>query len=233
MYISDLGIVLSVDKLQEDALIVNIFSQKYGLCSGVVRGIKNKHIYIAGNLIKFEKKARLSDHIGSIKSEIVKAFGSMVIHDKLKLYALNSIVNLIRLAIKPSQEYSELFLSLLEYISNKFDLYDYIIMELNILREMGYGLTLDSCVVTGSRDDLIYVSPKSGHAVSATSGERYKNLMLRLPEFLKLGAFPIHLQEIEDAFNLTGYFLKRYIVNDNMVLFHRELLKAEFLKILA
>ena len=84
--------------------------------------------------------------------------------------------------------------------------------EVLLLDELGFGLDLESCAATGSRDELIYVSPKSGRAVSREAGEPYRERLLPLPAFLAgppTGrAAPARLQE---AFHLTGYFLERHV----------------------
>jgi DNA repair protein RecO (recombination protein O) len=82
--------------------------------------------------------------------------------------------------------------------------------ELQLLSELGFGLDLDRCAATGASGDLIYVSPKSGRAVSRTAGEPWADKMLRLPVFLReRGALPAG-NDVADGFALTGYFLARH-----------------------
>jgi DNA repair protein RecO (recombination protein O) len=82
--------------------------------------------------------------------------------------------------------------------------------ELDFLAELGFGLDLSSCAATGATQDLIYVSPRSGRAVSRTGGEAYKEKLLRLPAFLRIEDAPASAADIADAFALTGFFLDRH-----------------------
>jgi DNA repair protein RecO (recombination protein O) len=82
--------------------------------------------------------------------------------------------------------------------------------ELDFLAELGFGLDLGSCAATGATADLIYVSPKSGRAVSGDAGEAYRDRLLRLPAFLHTGAEPESASDLADAFSLTGFFLDRH-----------------------
>jgi DNA repair protein RecO (recombination protein O) len=84
--------------------------------------------------------------------------------------------------------------------------------ELRLLGEVGFGLDLERCAATGERNDLVYVSPKSGSAVSAAAGEPYKDKLLKLPAFLLSGKdFAAPPEEVADGFALTGYFLEKYV----------------------
>lgn len=82
--------------------------------------------------------------------------------------------------------------------------------ELAFLAELGFGLDLSSCVATGETADLIYVSPRSGRAVSRTAGEAYRDKLMRLPGFLRTDDEPASAADLADAFVLTGFFLERY-----------------------
>src|SRR5207302_2872515 len=59
--------------------------------------------------------------------------------------------------------------------------------ELLLLAELGFGLDLERCAVTGGNDDLVAVSPRSGRAVSAAEAEPYAGKLLALPTFLRQG----------------------------------------------
>ena len=82
--------------------------------------------------------------------------------------------------------------------------------ELNFLAELGFGLDLSSCAATGATDDLIYVSPRSGRAVSRAGGEAYRDRLMRLPPFLQSEGEPESARDLADAFALTGFFLDRH-----------------------
>jgi DNA repair protein RecO (recombination protein O) len=95
--------------------------------------------------------------------------------------------------------------------------------ELLLLAELGYGLDLDSCAVSGANDDLVAVSPKSGRAVSAAEAEPYAGKLLPLPSFIRAGG-PATWQEIDDGLALTGHFLERDLLTDRA----RPILEARF-----
>jgi DNA repair protein RecO (recombination protein O) len=82
--------------------------------------------------------------------------------------------------------------------------------ELNFLAELGFGLDLSSCAATGATEDLIYVSPRSGRAVSRAGGEAYRDRLMRLPSFLQGEGEPESARDLADAFALTGFFLDRH-----------------------
>ena len=82
--------------------------------------------------------------------------------------------------------------------------------ELAFLAELGFGLDLSSCAATGATDDLIYVSPRSGRAVSRAAGEAYRDKLMRLPAFLRADEEPASAADLADAFALTGFFLERH-----------------------
>jgi DNA repair protein RecO (recombination protein O) len=82
--------------------------------------------------------------------------------------------------------------------------------EFGFLAELGFGLDLAACAATGATSDLIYVSPRSGRAVSRAAGEPYRDRLMRLPEFLRANAEPASAAELADAFALTGFFLDRH-----------------------
>ena len=84
--------------------------------------------------------------------------------------------------------------------------------ELLVLDELGFGLDLTRCAATGRRDDLVYVSPKTGRAVSREAGAQWHDKMLALPAFLRRGeTLGADLAAIEEAFRLTGFFLTRHV----------------------
>lgn len=229
MNISDKGIIISTKSFQEDSAIITVFTRENGLCSGIVKKIKspkNSHIYLAGNYVDFTWNARLSTHIGSVRCELIRSYGSKAMHSKLKLYAMNSVLHLLQACLKPHEKYTDLFDIMHEYISQEnFSFLSYIKTELFLLQEIGYSLDLEACAATGSTENLIYVSPKSGKAVCEAAGKDYHHLMLPLPQFLHLDENIACPQQIRDAMNLTGYFFKRHVFQDIKEPMHREMFR--------
>lgn len=215
MHIKDTAIILSKRILQENSAIINFFTKRHGIYAGVVKNISSKksHIYQIGNIVDFLWNARLEEHIGIAKCEILLSSHHFM-HNKTRLYALNSLFAMITSSFQERIPHEEFFLLLENYLrsaSNEFKIMDYIFLEGKILEESGYGLDLRQCVVTGEEGNLAYVSPKSARAVSLAAGLPYHDLLLKLPECATTGKEPKTLQELEDLFDLLLYFFQRYI----------------------
>ena len=139
---------------------------------------------------------------------------------------MNSLLSLIQAALKPHEKYTALFDVVHQYAAaSEFSLLDYIKTELFILQEIGYSLDLSACASTGSTENLIYVSPKSGKAVCAEAGGPYEDMMLKLPSFLHLEQDTQCLIQIRDALNLTGYFFKRHVFMSSKETMAREMFR--------
>lgn len=219
MNFQDIGIIISKKPLKEHLYLLAVFTKYHGLYTSVARtSSKSAAIYCEGNLINFIWKARLLEHIGSAKCELIKSYSSYFMMNKTKLYAFNSIISLIKIAFHEREPHYDFFLLLDRYLSSNitnFDIRLYINVELEILRHAGYGLQLVSCVVTGDTDDLCYVSPKSGNAVSRSAGRDYADKLLAFPKILLNLGNVESLVEVTQALNLTSYFLDRYIYRNN------------------
>ncbi|MGI4776401.1 MAG: DNA repair protein RecO [Janthinobacterium lividum] len=218
MNFQDIGIIIAKKSLKENLNVITLFTKSHGLYSGVVRGSSKKSasIYSEGNLVDFFWQARLHDHLGSARCEHLKSYNSTFIFNKTRLYAFNSIISLIKLAFFEREPHNNFFPIFEHYLANSsrspsFKILDYINIELAILKEAGYGLQLGSCVVSGSRENLRYVSPKSGNAVSFEEGKKYADKLLLLPKFLTRSLSDKSNAEVKQAFDLTSYFLGRYI----------------------
>ncbi len=218
MNFRDQGIIISKKPLKERSYIVTIFTETHGIYSGVLNQYTKKtgDSLAEGNLVDFFWNARLHEHIGSVKAELIKSYNSHLLMNKTKLYAFNSITSILKLAFCERAPHNNLFPSLLafmESLKQEFSFFEYIRLELEILAEAGYKLQLDRCAATGLTEDLHYVSPKSGCAVSKTAGAPYSDKLLILPKFL--AGCAMEQAAIADALKLTSYFLNRYILADN------------------
>lgn len=235
MKVQGRAIIISKRLLEENSAIVNIFSKDHGLYSGVVSRLKGKSgidIHQIGNLVDFHWNARLEKHIGTLRCELVTSYSSKLMYDKHKLYSLNSLLSILSSSLRPHDKHPNLFDEVMNYIdklaSSKFSFLDYIKLELSILSEVGYSLDISRCCSSGSMEDLIYVSPKSGRAVSRGAGAPYANKLLPLPSFLASEYEPENGEEVRIAFDLTGYFFKRYIFKDGAEPAQREMLACAF-----
>jgi len=217
MNFRDQGIIISKKPLKERSYIVTIFTENHGIYSGVLTQYTKKtgDSLAEGNLVDFFWNARLHEHIGSIKAELIKSYNAQLLMNKTKLYAFNSITSILNIAFCERAPHNNLFpalLAFMESLKQEFSFSEYIKLEIEILAEAGYKLQLNKCVATGLADDLHYVSPKSGCAVSKNVGAPYSDKLLILPKFL--AGDILDKDSTTDALNLTSYFLNRYILVD-------------------
>ncbi len=218
MRFTDNAILLSVTKYSESTAICRLFGRDYGLISGAVRGAmskKQRGNYQVGNVLKVEWSARLAEHLGSLKCENLAAISAYFMQDNLRLSALNSLVSLTQQTMAEHDPHPMLYdalIILLEKMKHGDGswLIDYARFELQLLSECGFQLELSRCVVTGEVENLAYVSPKSGCAVTAHAAGAYKARLLKLPSFFvnDEGAEEPVLEDVKAAFALTGYFLE-------------------------
>jgi len=214
---TDDGIVLSARKHGEGAAIVSLLTVDHGRHAGLVRGGSGKRargIYEPGNQVSATWKARLEEHLGSYSCELIKTHAALILDDQLRLAGLSSACAVTETALPEREPHPSLYESLLDLLNGLASadwLAHYVVWELDLLRELGFGLDLSSCAATGQADELVYVSPKSGQAVSVSAGEPYKNKLLRLPDFLINGAAVAENENVQQGLELTGYFLDRHV----------------------
>ncbi len=201
-------------------MVVRVLSHHHGVYAGVVKGAHsktNRGLYQPGNILTVTWQARLAEHIGMIKAEMVEPVAALVMQDAMKLAALTSACTLIETAMPERHPYPVLYKHLRIFLHHLLHADDwqenYAKLELAILAESGFGLDLTECAATGRTDDLIYVSPKSGRAVCRDAGEPYKDKLLPLPDFLLHGSItPLQKdEEILAGLRLSGYFLEHWL----------------------
>jgi len=219
---NDTAIILSVRKHGENSAVVRALASQHGVYAGVIRGANsksNRGIIQPGNIVNLTWQARLSEHIGSFKAELSKANTAHIMNDEMKLAALSSACAMIELSLPERHPYPRLYQLFYRFLNDLLDdsdwLRDYVLLELDLLAETGFGLDLAQCAATGTDVELIYVSPKSARAVSKQAGEPYKEKLLPLPKFILENAVSeTHLQykEILAGLRLSGYFLEHSLL---------------------
>jgi DNA repair protein RecO (recombination protein O) len=210
----DEGVLLSVRPHGESSAIIEVFTALHGRHAGVVRGGASRRvspILQPGAQVSVTWRARLDDHIGVFLVEPLRS-RTGVLGDRLALAGLSSICALLHVALAEREAHQSLWISstgLLDalLVSPDWQL-QYLRWEMLLLEEMGFGLDLTSCAVTGGRDDLAYVSPKTGRAVSRGAAGEWESRLLPLPVAL-LGQGPADAAEIAQGLALTGHFLLR------------------------
>jgi DNA repair protein RecO (recombination protein O) len=211
---SDEGVVLSVRPHGEAAAVLELFTRRHGRHLGLVHGGRSRKLRPTlqiGNHVDASWKARLADNLGHFALELRKGFAAQVMEDAAALAAMTSVVALARLLPErdPHPNLFEITLFVLGFLDDRAVWPALIVRwELALLGELGFGLDLASCAATGETGDLVYVSPKSGRAVSAGAGEPYKERLLALPAFLRGGAAgQVGNADVLAGFALTGHFL--------------------------
>ncbi len=225
MKFSDQGIIISQRKYSENSLIVKVFSQNHGLYRGFVKSAKSakdRTIFQIGNLISFEHISRIEENLGQfVAVDLVKSYCSKIMFDRLRLDCANSLFSIIDSAFLERENHELLFEKMHEFLQKLSDdniqkkdfIADYVKLELKILKTLGYGIDLSCCVVTNSRVNLSFVSPKSACAVSLEAGEPYRNKLLRLPSFLTEET-ECEEEHLIDGLKLSGYFLEKFIFEE-------------------
>jgi len=214
---TDEGIVLSARKHGETSAIVTLLTRAYGRHAGLVRGGAGKAargILQPGNRVEARWRARLAEHLGTLTCEMTYAFAAAVLDDAARLAALSSACAIAEAALPEREPFPSVYdglLALLGAIENDVWPVAYVRWELGLLTQLGFGLDLSECAATGRNDQLAYVSPKSGRAVSLAAGEPYKGRLLALPAFLAGGGNGAGPGALLDGLRLTGHFLERHL----------------------
>ena len=212
----DEGVLLAVRRHGETSSIIEVFTLGHGRHAGIVHGGASRRLaplLQPGAQLDVAWRARLDEHLGSYAVEPLRSRAALMA-DRLALAGLNSICALLTFLLPEREAHGALYgatIGLLDRIgAGEGWAVDYLRWELGLLEEMGYGLDLSSCALTGSRDDLAYVSPKSGRAVAREAAGEWVDRLLPLPACL-LGQGPAGAGDIADGLRLTGYFLEHRI----------------------
>lgn len=214
---ADDAIVIGLRPHGETGVIVELLTQEHGRHKGFVHGGRSRRlrpVLQAGNAVRAQWQARTEEALGTVAIEPLRLRAAAVMQSAVTLQAGNHICTLLRLL--PEREPHGLLFALAEailtHIADRDDTAEGILrLELVVLRELGFGLDLTCCAVTGGLDDLAYVSPRTGRAVSRSAGEPYRDRILPLPAFLRgadAGPQPSPA-DLVAGFALTEHFLMR------------------------
>jgi DNA repair protein RecO (recombination protein O) len=218
---TDDGIVLGVRRHGESAAIVELLTREHGRHLGLVRGgagTRMRPLLQPGNSVRAVWRARLDEHLGSYAIEGLRLRAAGLLASSHAVYGVTHLAALARLL--PERDPHGHIYEMLERTLDDFEdargaAVHVVRFELAMLSELGFGLDLENCAATGETKDLIYVSPKSGGAVSRAAGERWRDKLLRLPLFLRQDHAPSSTwldQDLLDGFQLTGLFLLRHVL---------------------
>jgi DNA repair protein RecO (recombination protein O) len=213
----DSAIVLSSRRHGERAMLLHVLTREHGRHAGLLRngqGTKQRGWYEIGNELDLSWRARLAEHLGTFRAELQRSHAARFMADPARLAALAAAAALAGAMLPEHEPHPRAYggltalMTALERDAGWAPLYVH--WELDLLAELGFGLDLGHCAATGRNDNLIYVSPRSGQAVSASAGEPYRDRLLPLPHFLIADAAPT-TADLADGLALTGFFLERRV----------------------
>ncbi|MEJ0013078.1 MAG: DNA repair protein RecO [Bauldia sp.] len=216
---TDEGVIIGTRRHGETSLIVELMTAAHGRHLGLVRGGRSRRLQPTlqpGNSVNATWRARLDGHLGHYTLEGTTERAARLIEGATGLYGIQTIAALLRL-LPERDAHPNLYdglVAILDFLDDPLIAGGLIVrFEMKLLEDLGFGLDLSECAATGGNDDLAYVSPRTGRAVSRSAGEPYHDRLLRLPPFLlevPSEARP-DAEAVTAAFHLTGYFLARHV----------------------
>ena len=218
------AIVCALRSHGEHGAVVRLITEEHGLQAAYVRGARGRRmrpVLIAGNVVQASFSARTEAQLPQASVELIHSRGPLLT-EPLPAAAIEWATALTAMVLPEGQAYLRLY-GALEGLLDAIEAAPsasgwgaaLVRYELLLLAELGFGLDLDRCAVSGSNDDLVAVSPKSGRAVSAAEAEPYAGKLLPLPAFVREGG-PASWDEIAQGLDLTRHFLMRDVVTDRV-----------------
>jgi DNA repair protein RecO (recombination protein O) len=214
----DEAIIIGVKRHGETSVIAELMTRERGRHLGLVRSGRSRAmqpVLQPGNRVEAVWRARLDEHLGDLRLEPVRLRAARLMETATAVYGVQAMGALLRL-LPERDPHPHLFDALDVILDTMDDPADagelFVRFELAVLNDLGFGLDLAECAATGATQDLAYVSPKSGRAVSRGAGAPYADRMLALPPFLQEGIAPkADMESMAAAFHLTGFFLHRHV----------------------
>jgi len=213
----DQGIVLSSRPHSETGLVASLLTRVHGRHSGFIHGgvsRKTRPIWQPGNVVEVEWRARLAEQLGNYTGELREPHAARALDDAMELAGLAASCALVDSALPEREPHPAIydgFHAFLGALGHSGWPAIYVRLELGLLQELGFGLDLDKCALTGATQDLAFVSPKTGRAVSRSAAEPYRDKLIALPGFLSTGGLPADSAELRLGLDLTGFFLERHV----------------------
>ncbi|WP_342077903.1 DNA repair protein RecO [Yoonia sp. SS1-5] len=215
---TDEGAILTTRPFGETSVIVEVFTRSRGRHAGVVKGGTSRKlapVLQPGAQVSVTWKARLDSHLGAFSIEPIRSRASAAMSDRLSLAGLNAVCAILAQVLPEREEQAQLYqqtVAILDLLGQT-DIWPlaYLRWEQLLLEEMGFGMDLTACAVHGVNEDLIYVSPKSGRAVSREGAGEWADRMLPLPPVLA-GKGDADNAEIIAALRTTGHFIEHRLI---------------------
>ena len=212
------GLLLDARRYGETSALIDVFGVSLGRRVGLVRGAfskKNKSVIQPGNQLFLTWNSRIEESLGTFKVELIKSRYHTICQERIGLELFNLICVLCSTFLPERLDFDDLYHQTIMCIEGKHSIEEklrrYVEWELQLLTSLGFGLDLAKCVVSGSKKDLKFVSPKSGCAVSSKSSIGWEKKLLVLPDFLgdRKSAKILSIADLENGFKLTEYFIKK------------------------
>ncbi|MDR1032095.1 MAG: DNA repair protein RecO [Holosporales bacterium] len=220
---NDDAVILSKTPYGESSSILTVMSENHGKWAGFVKGASGRRtrfafraVFECGDIVQCRWRSRISDNLGNMTIE-TKLQPFILAHaSKHRLLAIKSVCELCLSLCPERQAIKDIYDQLTKFLRNiaKPDwILRYIRFELGLMQHTGYGLSLNKCAVTGVSDGLVYVSPKTGHAVCQSVGEPYKDKLLKLPGFLAVSGdnHIVTWQDVFEGLDLIDFFLQKVL----------------------
>lgn len=209
------AVILAARPYGEGDALVTVLTEVEGLRRGLARGggaRAQASLWQPGNLVQARWVARLSDQLGTMSAELVHPGAALAMDDALALGVLSAACAVAEGALPESEPHAAVFAGLVQLIAGLAQgapaLSDLVRWEAALLTDLGYGLDLSSCAITGATAALAYVSPRTGRAVAAEAAGVWQDRLLRLPGFL-VGGNSAGPSDWRLGLQLTGHFLSR------------------------
>ncbi|ATQ69388.1 MULTISPECIES: DNA repair protein RecO [Methylosinus] len=212
----DEGLVIGVRRHGESAVILELMTRAHGRHMGLVRGGSGRalrSVLQVGNSVEVLWRARLEEHLGAFAVEPLRSRAARLIDRAFALHGVAHLAALLRLL--PERDAQRELFEMAELIADRLDSLDLAPalmarFELALLQALGFGLDVERCALTGATQDLAFVSPKTGRAVTRDAGAPWRDRLLPFPPFLQdCARAPADASELAAAFRLTGHFLAR------------------------
>jgi DNA repair protein RecO (recombination protein O) len=213
----DEGVVLSARPHGETDAILSALTFEHGRHVGLVKGgvgRRARPLLQPGNRLELTWKARLTEHLGHYTAEPLQAFGNRLLDDPLRLAALASATALVDEGLAEREPHPRLYAGLLVLLEAMLAEprwpETYVRFELVLLQELGFALDFERCAVTGHTDDLAFVSPRTGRAVSRGAAGDLAARLVPLPAFL-MADVPATFADVAAGLRLSGHFLAKHL----------------------
>lgn len=216
----DEGLIIGLRRHGENSVILEAMTRAHGRHLGIVKGGRSRRmqpVLQPGNSVGLVWRARLEEHLGVYSIEPLRQRASLLMESALALSGINLVGAWLRFL--PERDPHEILFEMVEALADHLaeaSLAPALMarFELAVLSELGFGLDLEQCAATGARDDLVWVSPRTGRAVSRGAGEPYADRLLPLPAFLRDDSptRAVDPDELASAYRLIGHFLERDVL---------------------